>query len=90
MTIHWPRSTLGRNFRKEKRKIVVKRKLMMRRMERRWGEKKARMNNFRKRTLMRNQVAVIHLHLRAAAVGWAEARHGCRAFFDTYTHGEGS
>jgi len=34
-------------------------------------------------------VALVPLHIRAAAVGWAEARH-CRGFFNTSTHGESS
>ena len=51
-TIHRPKSSLGRNFTTLKRKMVVWRKLMMRRMEERWGEKMTRMKNFRKRTLM--------------------------------------
>ena len=34
-------------------------------------------------------VALVPLHVRAAAVRWAEARH-CRGFFNTSTHGESS
>ena len=33
-------------------------------------------------------VALHLLHLWDAAVGWAEAGHGRRAFFNTSTHGE--
>ena len=33
---------------------------------------------------------VLLLHLWAATVRWAEARHGCRANFSTSTHGESS
>ena len=35
-------------------------------------------------------IALLLLHLWAAAVGWAEARHGCRGFFNTSTHAESS
>ena len=35
-------------------------------------------------------IALLILHLWAAAVGWAEARHGCRGFFNTSTHAESS
>ena len=35
-------------------------------------------------------IALLLLHLWAAAVGWAEARHGCRGFFKTSTHAESS
>ena len=36
-------------------------------------------------------IALLLLHLWAAAVGWAEARHRCsRALFGTFTHRDSS
>ena len=63
-------------------KVMEWRKLMKMRVKRRCGE-----------MIKENQdldeepdVALLLLHLWDAAVWWAEAGHGCRAFFNTSTH----